>query len=44
MLPEDPEVGHLLHDQRAARAGFGLVEAKQGDADVWIDDWSPSAR
>lgn len=36
----DPGVGHLLHDQRAARAGFGLAEAKEGHTDVWIDDWS----
>ena len=32
--------GKLLHDQRAARAGFGLAEAKEGGTDVWIDDWS----
>ena len=36
----DPGVGKLLHDQRAARAGFGLAEARQGRTDVWIDDWS----
>ncbi len=32
--------GKLLHDQRAARAGFGLAEAKEGRTDVAIDDWS----
>jgi predicted secreted hydrolase len=36
----DPEIGKLLYDQRAARAGFGLAEAKQGRTDVWIGDWS----
>lgn len=36
----DPKVGRLLHDQRAARAGFGLAEAAVQDADVRIDDWS----
>jgi predicted secreted hydrolase len=36
----DPAVGRLLHDQRAARAGFGLAEAAAGNADVVLDDWS----
>ena len=36
----DANTGRLLHDQRAARAGFGLAEAKEGRTDVWIDDWS----
>jgi predicted secreted hydrolase len=35
----DPKVGKLLHDQRAARAGFGLAEASTADADIVIDDW-----
>jgi predicted secreted hydrolase len=35
----DPARGALLHDQRAAREGFGLAEAKAGDADVHIDRW-----
>lgn len=35
----DPGVGRLLHDQRAARAGFGLAEAREGTTDVRIDDW-----
>ena len=35
----DPSVGHLLHDQRIARAGFGLAQATIGDADVVLDDW-----
>ena len=36
----DPAVGRLLHDQRAARAGFGLAAAGEGSTDVHIDDWS----
>jgi predicted secreted hydrolase len=35
----DSSVGKLLHDQRAARSGFGIAEAKIGDADVLINDW-----
>jgi predicted secreted hydrolase len=36
----DPAVGRLLHDQRIARAGFGLAQAAEGDADVTLDDWT----
>ena len=36
----DAKAGKLLHDQRAARAGFGLAEAQEGRTDVAIDDWS----
>jgi predicted secreted hydrolase len=35
----DPAIGHLVHDARAARAGFGLAEAATGDAHVVLDDW-----
>jgi predicted secreted hydrolase len=35
----DPATGRLLHDQRAARQGFGLATAQVGDADVAIRDW-----
>jgi predicted secreted hydrolase len=35
----DPAVGHLLHDQRIARAGFGLAEASTADTDIVLDDW-----
>ncbi len=35
----DPARGRLLHDQRTARAGFGLAGAMVGDTDVAIDDW-----
>ena len=36
----DPVVGHLLHDERVARAGFGLAEAKEGGTDVQLEGWS----
>ena len=36
----DPAVGHLLHDQRVARAGFGLAVASTADTDIVLDDWS----
>jgi predicted secreted hydrolase len=35
----DPAVGHLLHDERSAREGFGLAWAKTGTTDVKLDDW-----
>lgn len=35
----DPGNGRLLHDQRSARVGFGLAEAREGDTAVHIDDW-----
>jgi predicted secreted hydrolase len=36
----DPKRGRLLHDQRAARAGFGLAHAEIDRTGVWIHDWS----
>jgi predicted secreted hydrolase len=36
----DPAQGRLLHDQRAARAGFELAEAREETTDVRIEDWS----
>jgi predicted secreted hydrolase len=35
----DPALGHLLHDQRSAREGFGLAHAKSGTTDLKLDDW-----
>jgi predicted secreted hydrolase len=35
----DPALGHLLHGQKSARAGFGLAYAKEGNTDVKLDDW-----
>jgi len=36
----DPRRAGLLHDQRAAREGFGLAGADEETTRVWIDDWS----
>ncbi len=36
----DPRRGRLRHEQRAARAGFGLAEAAGNGTDVRIGDWS----
>lgn len=36
----DPRYGKLRHDQRAARASFGLAGAAEDITTVWIDDWS----
>jgi predicted secreted hydrolase len=30
----------LLHDQRIARAGFGVASASEADTDVRLRDWS----
>ncbi len=35
----DPSHGRLIHEQRAARAGFGLAGAEEGRSRVWIDEW-----
>lgn len=35
----DPQVGRLLHGEKAARAGFGIAEAATEDAAVTIEDW-----
>lgn len=35
----DPKIRQLLHDQRTARSGFGLAEARIDNADVQIKDW-----
>ncbi len=35
----DPRRGRLLHDERAARAGFSLAHAETDRTGVWIDDW-----
>lgn len=36
----DARKARLHHDQRAARAVFELAGAREGDTDVWLDDWS----
>lgn len=39
----DPSIGRLVHDQRAARAGFGLAQAAEGRANIRLDRWSFAA-
>ena len=36
----DPAIGHLQHDQKAGREGFGIAFAKTGNTDVKLDDWT----
>src|SRR4051794_34170039 len=36
----DPASGRLQHDERSARAGFGLAAVGEETTDVHIDDWS----
>jgi predicted secreted hydrolase len=36
----DPARGALLHDQRIARAGFGVARAEEADTDVELDRWT----
>lgn len=35
----DPALGHLAHDQRIARQGFGLAYAKAANTEVKLDTW-----
>ena len=36
----DPVAGKLRHDQRIGRAGFGVVNASEGDTDVNLRGWT----
>jgi predicted secreted hydrolase len=36
----DPALGHLIHDQRVGRQGFGLAYAKPLNTDVKLDAWT----
>jgi len=36
----DPVAGKLRHDQRIARAGFGIAQASEQDTDVRLRGWS----
>jgi len=36
----DPLAGRLRHDQRIARAGFGIAQASEHDTDVRLRGWS----
>jgi len=35
----DPTVGHLRHDERAAREAFELAGAASATTEAWVDDW-----
>jgi predicted secreted hydrolase len=35
----EPKRGRLVHEERAARAGFSLAEAEETHTGVWIGDW-----
>jgi predicted secreted hydrolase len=35
----DPRLGHLRHDERAARTALGLAGSKESTTEVWVDDW-----
>ncbi len=39
-----PARGHLLHDQRIARTGFGIVRAAEDDTDVALGRWTLARR
>ena len=36
----DPQAGRLQHDQRIARAGFGIAEASEADTDLSLRGWT----
>ena len=36
----DPATGHLQHGQKVGRAGFGIADARGGNTDVRLDDWT----
>ena len=36
----DPLARRLRHDQRIARAGFGIARASEGDTDLKLHDWT----
>ncbi|GAA4428934.1 carotenoid 1,2-hydratase [Acidovorax lacteus] len=36
----DLQGGRLLHDERIARAGFGIAEAAEHDTDIRLQDWT----
>ena len=36
----DLQAGRLHHDQRIARAGFGVAQASETDTDIRLQDWS----
>ena len=36
----DPKLGHLLHDQKVARAGFGRTHLGESGFELVLDDWT----
>jgi predicted secreted hydrolase len=40
----DPKHGRLRHDERAARTALGLAGSREGNTEVWLDDWSLKLR
>jgi len=35
----DPRHGRLRHDERAARIALDLAGSREGNTEVWVDDW-----
>lgn len=35
----DPKHGRLRHDERAARTALNLAGSREGNTNVWVDDW-----
>lgn len=35
----DPRHGRLRHDERAARTALDLAGSREGNTEVWVDDW-----
>ncbi len=35
----DPKHGRLRHDERAARTALDLAGTREGNTNVWVDDW-----
>lgn len=36
----DPRHGRLRHDERAARTALELAGSREGNTEVWVDDWT----
>lgn len=36
----DPKHGRLRHDERAARTALDLAGSREGNTNVWVDDWA----
>jgi len=40
----DPKHGRLRHDERAARTALDLAGSREGNTNVWVDDWKLELR